>query len=155
MSRIVPGADECSFCSESDLQNFTRRSPRKLKAPGCGLKLWMWARTCSDGRSQSMAASAVLILVAYVIPTEDWGRGTRVSNVFRDSTSSLLPSSPNLASRLPLVSAGEIDVDTRARTSPVSRPSSICIKQTPDSVSPASMDRAIGAAPRQRGKSDA
>jgi hypothetical protein len=37
----------------------------------------------------------------------------------------------------------------------VSRPFSICIRQTPVSSSPASIARWIGAAPRQRGSSEA
>ena len=41
------------------------------------------------------------------------------------------------------------------RMSPVSRPSSICIMVTPDTVSPASMARGMGAAPRQRGSREA
>jgi hypothetical protein len=40
-------------------------------------------------------------------------------------------------------------------TGPVSRPFSICIRQTPLRVSPASIARWIGAAPRQRGSSEA
>jgi hypothetical protein len=40
-------------------------------------------------------------------------------------------------------------------TGPVSRPFSICIRHTPVSLSPASIARWIGAAPRQRGSSDA
>ena len=39
--------------------------------------------------------------------------------------------------------------------SPVSSPASICMMVTPVSVSPASMARWIGAAPRQRGSSEA
>jgi hypothetical protein len=39
--------------------------------------------------------------------------------------------------------------------SPVSRPTSIFITITPVSASPAMMARLIGAAPRQRGKSEA
>ena len=38
---------------------------------------------------------------------------------------------------------------------PVSRPSSICMMVTPLSASPAMMARLIGAAPRQRGSSEA
>jgi hypothetical protein len=38
---------------------------------------------------------------------------------------------------------------------PVSRPASICISVMPVSASPASMARWIGAAPRQRGSSEA
>ena len=41
------------------------------------------------------------------------------------------------------------------RHAPVSRPSSICITMTPVSASPAMMARLIGAAPRQRGSSEA
>ena len=40
-------------------------------------------------------------------------------------------------------------------TGPVSRPFSICIRHTPISLSPASIARWIGAAPRQRGSSEA
>jgi hypothetical protein len=40
-------------------------------------------------------------------------------------------------------------------TGPVSRPFSICIRQTPLRASPASTARWIGAAPRQRGNSEA
>jgi hypothetical protein len=39
--------------------------------------------------------------------------------------------------------------------SPVSRPASICMMVMPVRASPASMARWIGAAPRQRGSSDA
>ena len=40
-------------------------------------------------------------------------------------------------------------------TSPVSRPTSIFITMTPLSASPAMIARLIGAAPRQRGSSEA
>ncbi len=40
-------------------------------------------------------------------------------------------------------------------TGPVSNPASICIRHTPVSVSPASIARWIGAAPRQRGSNEA
>ena len=42
-----------------------------------------------------------------------------------------------------------------SRMAPVSRPASICIRVTPVSASPASIARWIGAAPRQRGRSEA
>ena len=41
------------------------------------------------------------------------------------------------------------------QTGPVSRPASICMTATPVSLSPAMMARWIGAAPRQRGSSEA
>ena len=43
----------------------------------------------------------------------------------------------------------------RSSIGPVSRPASICIRSTPVSVSPAWIARWIGAAPRQRGSSEA
>ena len=46
-------------------------------------------------------------------------------------------------------------LDIPAGIGPVSRPASICIKVMPVTSSPASSARAIGAAPRQRGSSDA
>ena len=46
-------------------------------------------------------------------------------------------------------------VVTLSSMGPVSRPASICITVTPLLASPASMARSIGAAPRQRGSTEA
>ncbi|MCY1515450.1 hypothetical protein D9M68_500370 [compost metagenome] len=65
------------------------------------------------------------------------------------------PSSARRSCRLPPVSAALIGVVTLSSIGPVSRPASICITVTPLSASPASTARWIGAAPRQRGSSEA
>jgi hypothetical protein len=53
------------------------------------------------------------------------------------------------------VSVAWIGKRASASTGPVSSPASICMMLTPVSVSPASIARGIGAAPRQRGSSEA
>ena len=55
----------------------------------------------------------------------------------------------------PAVIAAPIGMRSISAMSPVSRPSSIFITVTPVSASPAMMARLIGAAPRQRGSSEA
>jgi hypothetical protein len=55
----------------------------------------------------------------------------------------------------PPVSSAAIGVRASSSTGPVSRPASICIRSTPVSASPARIARWIGAAPRQRGSSEA
>ena len=54
-----------------------------------------------------------------------------------------------------MVSVGPIGVASRSSTGPVSSPRSIPMMQTPVSRSPAITARWIGAAPRQRGRSEA
>ena len=56
---------------------------------------------------------------------------------------------------LAAVSRAPTGVGTSSRMGPVSRPASICMSVTPVCASPASMARWIGAAPRQRGSSEA
>ncbi len=56
---------------------------------------------------------------------------------------------------MPAVSSGPIGVAVRSSTGPVSRPASIAMIATPVSASPAMIARWIGAAPRQRGSSEA
>ena len=51
--------------------------------------------------------------------------------------------------------SGAIGVRSTIAIAPVSRPSSIRMMVTPDSASPAITARLIGAAPRQRGSSEA
>ena len=51
-----------------------------------------------------------------------------------------------------VVSSARIGVRASATIGPVSSPSSIFMSVTPVSASPASIARAIGAAPRQRGR---
>lgn len=54
-----------------------------------------------------------------------------------------------------VVSVRPMGTRSMAIMSPVSRPASICMSVMPDSASPASIARWMGAAPRQRGSSDA
>jgi hypothetical protein len=56
---------------------------------------------------------------------------------------------------MPAVSRGAIGTTMRSMTGPVSSPASICMMLIPVSRSPASRARWIGAAPRQRGSSEA
>jgi hypothetical protein len=54
-----------------------------------------------------------------------------------------------------VVSVGAMASDSTSSMSPVSSPASICMIVIPVCVSPASIARWIGAAPRQRGSSEA
>ncbi len=53
-----------------------------------------------------------------------------------------------------VVMSGVMAMRSTMATGPVSRPSSICMTMTPVSASPAMMARWMGAAPRQRGRSE-
>ena len=57
--------------------------------------------------------------------------------------------------RVAAVSVALMSVRRSSPTGPVSSPASICMMPTPVSASPASMARWMGAAPRQRGSSEA
>ena len=136
-----------------------RRSPASsVSAIGQGLK----ARTL---RSRAMAevfqcsrASALSSLCAYSMPVPDCARASgRLPATSRDrpSPSTSAPSRARRSCRLPPVSSSAIGVRRSSSTGPVSRPASICIRATPDCRSPARIARWIGAAPRQRGSSEA
>ena len=65
------------------------------------------------------------------------------------------PSRASVSCISPAVTSGPMGTRSAIATGPVSRPSSIFITITPVSRSPAMMARWIGAAPRQRGNSEA
>ncbi|MNH23575.1 hypothetical protein D3C79_834790 [compost metagenome] len=67
------------------------------------------------------------------------------------STKAWGPSSASLSYRLVEVSSRAMGQVTLRIMAPVSSPTSICMMVTPVSLSPAQMERWMGAAPRQRG----
>ena len=109
--------------------------------------------------SSRCRASALSILCAYV----DAGFGLRAwceLLATRDARATLrcsvcAPSAASLSCSEPPVSSAAIGVRRSSRIGPVSRPASICMRSTPVSSSPARIARWIGAAPRQRGSSEA
>ena len=69
----------------------------------------------------------------------------------RVSQSTRAPTAATRSNSWPLVSSGSILILSQASTSPVSRPSSICMMETPVSASPFSTAHCTGALPRYFG----
>ena len=91
------------------------------------------------------------------MPSADCAVATRSPAAYADKvgTNNDAPISDSRSCSVLAVSSAAMDVLASARTSPVSKPSSICIMPTPVSVSPAMIARWIGAAPRHLGNNDA
>ena len=81
------------------------------------------------------------------------GISTKFSN--KHHNFSRLAPRDKLFSRSSLESVSSIMISDLSNIHPVSRPSSICIIVIPDTLSPASNARSIGAAPLQRGNKEA
>ena len=69
----------------------------------------------------------------------------------RVSQSTRAPTAATRSKSWPLVSSGSMAIFSQASTSPVSRPSSICMMETPVSASPFSTAHCTGALPRYFG----
>src|SRR5680860_661995 len=116
-----------------------------------------WRDNAAASSRQSISASYFSSLAAYVASRSFCARGESVSvSIFSRVTSSApAPSSASRSCRVWAVSSAVMGVGHRMRISPVSRPGAICIMVTPDWSSPARIARCTGAAPRQRGSSEA
>ena len=123
-------------------------------APGWGSPARTMRSSSADVRAGSTRNSSIVSLSAYV------GSPTCGVAVAADEVREVIqeqracPRATRRSRNDPVVSAASIATRSHANTGPVSRPASICMRQTPVSSSPASSARSTGAAPRQRGKSE-
>ena len=131
---------------------------RAGRAPGKGSKARM--RRADGGRDcvQSIAASCLVDLVGVGHALGRLRPGCSPPQA-ASSSASTIRRPPSAASRSCRLAGGVAAARSAMRLassmSPVSRPASICMMVMPVSASPASMARWIGAAPRQRGSSEA
>jgi hypothetical protein len=151
-AHTVPGAAG-SAGSGRARQILSATPSMRVRTPGVGLK----ARTCRSiscaSLPQSISASLVSMRAAYVASASFCGRAAGASARARSSNSA--PSAASLSWSAPAVSSADIGSGACNRIGPVSRDSSICMIVAPVTVSPASRARWMGAAPRQRGNSEA
>ena len=140
-------------------QTFTRSPDQSVAAPGVGIERAHLAIDGRCGRAPIDLGFALLDLRR----VRRAGRRLRHRCAERPrgepaqtaTTSADAPASASLCSSVPAVSRAAMGTRTTSSIGPVSSPASICISVMPVSASPASSARWIGAAPRQRGSSEA
>ena len=135
---------------------FTPCPASKVLQPGKGSKARMRRSSTSAGCCQSMAPSALSILLAYVAPSAGCFCASRAPCLARssDRTTRRAPSAARRSCSVAVVSLGPMSAASVSNMSPVSSPASICMMVMPVCASPASTARWIGAAPRQRGNNE-
>ena len=112
-------------------------------------QLWMWA-------AESVHRNWAISLDrggARVAASWSWGMGVNVPAAILGtvSHSTRAPTAATRSNSWPLVSSGPMAIFSQTSTSPVSRPASICMMDTPVSASPFSTDHWTGALPRYLG----
>ena len=136
---------------------FSRLPLSIVEAAGHGVIARTFLATTSRPAEKSSWPCSRVSLPTCVTPSAGCGvRGARPSR--NSATASASASGARSARRscsVPPVSSGAMAISRMSSTSPVSSPSSMNITATPVFSSPASIAAWIGAAPRQRGSSDA
>ena len=153
----VPGAS-FALWSRTSAANTLKRSPEcSNQTPGQGVNARINLSIVKADWDQSMRPSDFSSLEAYVTPSSGCGIGVTLPKT-KSSKVETIKSAPIADNRScnwdALISASS-SISRTDNISPVSNPTSICMIVTPDFLSPAWIARWKGAAPRQRGKSDA
>ena len=154
--RTVPGASPWLSARRQAITLTLRPPPVTNQAAGQGFiprtQLWMW----DAGSVQWNWAISLVSMGARVAASWSWGTGVRVPAAIcgRVLHSSRAPASVTRSNSSPLVSSGWMAIFSQASTSPVSSPSSICMMETPVSLSPFSTAHWTGALPRYLGSRD-
>ena len=115
-------------------------------------QLWM----CAAVSVSLNSASSLSSMGARVAFSCCWGWGWRVPASMAGTVSqrTRAPTAVTRSNSSPLVSSGPMAIFSQTSTSPVSNPSSICMMETPVSVSPFRTAHCTGALPRYLGSRD-
>jgi len=137
-SIMVP-ARESSATASSARQHLIRSSSSMKYAPGTGLKARTRRASSAAGRCQSILASVVLILCAYVAAASFCSAALILESIMsaRYSTRSVPPAAANRSCSSPAFSAAPISRVSLTKTGPQSSPAVIDIRHTPVSSSAA------------------
>lgn len=156
-SNNTPGSASWPHTSTPTRSNFNDTPPSTTPTPGQGVKPCTRRRHASADSKKSIHPSALLSFGASVTNAGSCASPTSVPPTRRSNTSNTTPTPSNASTSCnsPAVNDGSSARPAEPSTSPASISSASVITLTPVRASPARIAALIGAAPRQRGNSEA
>ena len=154
---IVPGTGPGAIGTASATWMRSCAPSSVVSATGRGFNARTRRASAAASSRQSRRASALVSFAAYVASAGSCSTNSArpAASASRASTMAAPPTRARRPSSSPAVSCAPIVVARASMTGPVSSPASMRMMQTPVRLSPARIARATGAAPRQRGSSEA